>query len=191
MRRRLAASASLAMAAVLAAAPALAQPAGAAGRHPALAGPKDATKGRGVPPCRPSAVAATLDLGSTGGSSTSPAGAMLFRDVSTGVCTLEGAPTVAAVAAGGSAIDLYELESVPRHEVPVVLTPGGSGTMAAASITWSYWTCAAGSYALSVRFGGWSAGIRVPSATATGSTGAPCTGTGQTVYVGAVAARRG
>lgn len=191
MRRRLAASASLAMAAAFAAASAVAQPAGAAGRQPAVAAPQGAAKGRGVLPCRPSAVAATLDLGSTGGSFTSPAGAVVFRDVSTGACTLEGAPKVAAVAAGGSAIDLYELESVPRHGVPVVLTPGGSGTTAAASITWSYWACAAGSYSLTVRFGGWSGGIRVPSATANGYAGAPCTGTGQTVYVGAVAARRG
>jgi hypothetical protein len=138
------------------------------------------------PACALSAVSGLLDLGSVGGSSTSPAGAMVLHDTSNASCTLEGVPEVSVEDAGGSAIALYELRSVPRHDAAVVLTPGTSGRSAEASITWSSWTCAPGSYSVEVRFDGWAHRLTLTSSGAPATAGSTCTGTDKTVYVGAV-----
>ncbi len=142
-------------------------------------------------PCTGSAVSGQLDLGSVGGSSTSPAGAMVFHDVADVACTLEGAPTVAVESAAGTPVALYELRSVPRHDRAVVLTPGRSGRTAAASVTWSFWGCPPGSYSLEVHFAGWSATATLGSPATSGYSGPACTSTDQTIYVGAVAAGHG
>jgi hypothetical protein len=139
-------------------------------------------------PCSPSQVAGALDLGSVGGSSTSPAGAMLFRAISGAPCTLMGAPSVSATTASGTPVPLFEKTSVPRHPQRVFL---GVGTKqgAAASVTWSFWGCKPGSYSLQVRFAHWSSPITLSPGATPGYSGAPCTSTDETVYVGAVAPR--
>ena len=60
-----------------------------------------------------------------------------------------------------------------------------------ASVTWSYWGCPPGSYSLQVRFAGWEKRDVLNSSEAAGYSGPPCTSTDETIYVGAVAARKG
>jgi hypothetical protein len=163
---------------------------GAPTARPELGG-RTFAAGGGPAPCGPSEVTGLLDLGAVGGSNTSPGGAMVFRDVAPTPCTLKGAPAVAAVNAMGAPVPLYEMPVVPRHDRAVVLTPGRSGRTAAASVTWSYWGCPPGSYSLRVRFTGWAKPDELPSSQAAAYSGPPCTNTGQTIYVGAVATRHG
>jgi hypothetical protein len=143
-----------------------------------------------VAPCAASGVTGTLDLGAVGGSDTSPAGAIVFHDVGHGPCTLRGAPTVSATNFS-TALPLFEVKSVPHRVRAVVLTPGATGKEGLSSITWSFWGCKAGSYALSARFAGWSKAITVGPRYHGPTTVAPCSGTEQTVYVGAVSAPGG
>lgn len=155
---------------------ALAAPAAAHGARSASTG------ARAAPACRPKALSGSLDLASSGGSATAPAGALLLRNDSSSACTLDGVPTTTVLSSGGSAIDLYEHKSVPHHLAPVALGPGRT---AGASITWSEWTCPAGSYSLEVRFAGWSSAVDVQTGPP-GYAGTACTSVGETVYVGPV-----
>jgi hypothetical protein len=158
-----------------------------------VAGAKSGTRspGRKLSPCTSSQVSGTLDLVSPGSSSTSPAGALLFRDVSSATCTLEGAPKVSVVAAAGGSAEVYEFESVPHRVSAVALAAGRSTPTAGSSITWSEWGCHPGSYSVAVRFPHWTSSLTLPSGGTTGYSGPPCTSAGQTVYVGAVARLKG
>ena len=83
----------------------------------------------------------------------------------------------------------------PATVVSVDLSPGapaGTGAEAAASITFSDWSCETSTFSLAVRFPGWTSSIpAVANATdATNSTN-PCTvtsETGQSIYMGPVTA---
>ncbi len=146
-------------------------------------------------------MAASVDYTAFGGSNSSLAGAVVFRDTATIPCSLTGVPSVRVLAPDGSAISTYAATG-PARIVPVVLTPAapaGTGHQAAASITFSAWQCALGSFSLTVRFPGWSSSVAggdgggIDHQHHGGHPGAGHTGpvhagavTGQTVYMGPV-----
>ncbi|MHB1777119.1 MAG: hypothetical protein ACYCU7_14175 [Acidimicrobiales bacterium] len=130
----------------------------------------------GVAGCRPGALVASLDL-RTGHADTSPVGAVLLRHPSVGRCALTGAPAVAVTDAAGRRLEVLDEPgrtggrgSGGRRGPGVTLGRGGT---AAVSLTWSDWTCPAGSYELWLRFDGWSRPLEVPSAGGPGSPGPP------------------
>ncbi len=155
-------------------------PAGAAGKGAS-----------GVPRCGPGALTASLEVTGEGSASTSLAGSIVFQDTSTRKCTLQGVPRVVMVTAGGQVVQLFEEAVGARAAAPVRLVPGSAGnggTLAASSVTWSDLTCRVGSFAVSVRFAGWSTSLRAPDRSGAGSATPPCTlSKDQTVYVGPVA----
>ena len=137
--------------------------------------------------CTPSSVSASVDFTTIGGSSTSPAGAVLFRNTSNTACSLHGIPTVQLVGADGQVIPTFEAPSSPAKAVTAVLSPAGStgtGSQAGSSITWSSLTCISGSFSLAVQFPGWSSSV--PAGSTNGYSGPACTAPGQTVYVSPV-----
>jgi hypothetical protein len=148
-------------------------PASAAGAH--------------VAGCTPSDLTATLLLTPVGGSSSSIAGAVIFANVSATPCSLHGGiPKVHVVGPSGEAISAPQVPIQNRHSRPVTL-PAASSTVgrpdAGSSITWSNWSCAKGSFALSVQFSGVSGPITVPWGTTTGYSGTPCDGGDAALYV--------
>jgi hypothetical protein len=136
--------------------------------------------------CTPASVSATVQFTKTGGSTTAPAGAVVFTNTSTSSCTLHGVPTVQLVGADGQVIPTFQAPSSPAKAGTAVLLPdvGLHGSAAASSVTWSSLTCLAGSYALAVRFPGWS--TSVPAGSTAGYSGPACTTPDQTVYVSPV-----
>jgi hypothetical protein len=137
--------------------------------------------------CSPSSVSASVDFTTIGGSSTSPAGAVLFSNTSTTPCSLRGIPTVQLVGADGQVIPALQAPSKPANEATAVLTPAGTsgtGKRAGSSITWSSLTCLAGSYSLTIQFPGWSSSV--PAGSTSGYSGPACTAPDTTVYVSPV-----
>jgi hypothetical protein len=132
--------------------------------------------------CSASSVSATVDYTTIGGTSTSPAGAVLFTNTSSTPCSLHGIPTVQLVGADGQDIPSFQAPSSPAHAVTAVLFPGGSP--AGSSVTWSSLTCLQGSYSLAVEFPGWSSPVAAGSTS--GYHGPACTAPGTTVYVSPV-----
>jgi hypothetical protein len=145
-----------------------------------------------VPACAPSGLSASLDFTQIGGSNTAPAGALLLHNTSAAACSLTGVPDVQVVNAGGQPIAVHEQPSVATDAVPAVLAPqgsaGGSGRSAVAgsSLTWSSWTCTAGTYSLTVRFPGWTSSVPAPPPTTAPADAPVCAPTDQTIYVGPV-----
>lgn len=172
------------------AAAAFASLAATVGPLPAAAGARGAS-GTAAPRCQPSALSPLLAITGVGSDSTSLAGAIEFKNVSSKACTLQGVPQVEMVGTGGQTLHLFEEAVGASGARPVTLAPGhagGKGALAAASVTWSELTCGLGSFSLSVRFTGWPSGLVAPYGSTTESSGAPCAPSGdQTVYVGPVA----
>jgi hypothetical protein len=137
-------------------------------------------------------VSASADFTYTASSGTSPAGAVVFRDTGTAPCALRGVPEVQAESDGGQSLPTFEAPG-PANITTAVLTPGppsGSGTQAAASVTFSAWLCGVNSFSLEVRFPGWANSVPAP----TGTTGGSCPAaqvTGETIYVSPVTAVTG
>jgi hypothetical protein len=145
--------------------------------------------------CAPSSVSASVEFTQFGGSDSSLAGGLLFSNTGSAPCSLKGVPKVQVVALDGQPISTYQAQG-PATIVPAVLSPGSTST-AASSITFSDWTCAVGSFTLTVEFPGWASSIPAQakgSVTSTtgptaNTTGPPCTQarvTGQTIYIGPV-----
>jgi hypothetical protein len=157
------------------------------------AAPTTTTTGRptttapSAPACTPSSVSAALDFTKSGGTSSSLAGAVVFNDTSNTPCALHGVPQVRVILADGQTIPIYQAPA-PAPGATAVLRPT---TPAAASITFSSWTCETSSFSLSVRFSRWTSSIpAAPDATSGTNSTTPCsdtTETGQTVYIGPVA----
>jgi hypothetical protein len=137
--------------------------------------------------CTPSDLSATLLLTPVGGSSSSIAGAVIFANVSNTPCSLHGGiPKVHVVGPSAQSISAPQVPTPARHSRPVTLPAAGSKVGrpdAGSSITWSNWSCAKGSFALSVQFSGVSSPIIVPWGTMTGYSGAPCAGGDAALYV--------
>jgi hypothetical protein len=118
---------------------------------------KNARRPLAPTPCTPSELSATLALTGLGSSPSTLAGAVLFRNASSGACSLKGAPRVGVISASGQVI------------------------------TFSGWGCPTGSFALVIRFPGWTQSITAPYGTTSGYAGTVCTGLDNTIYVGPVA----
>ena len=117
---------------------------------------------------------------------------MLFGDTTGSPCALHGVPRVQVVTTGGQSIPLYQATG-PADDVTAVLTPAppsGTGARAAASITFSSWTCETSSLSLTVRFPGWTTSVpAAPDASSGTNSTTPCSPaaeTGQTLYMGPV-----
>jgi hypothetical protein len=119
------------------------------------------------------------------------AGAVILANTSTKACSLHGGiPKVGAVSPTGQALAAPQVPVATRHVQPVKLPRSGSTALrpdAGMSITWSNWLCAKNSFALTVRFPGWTQAITVPWGSTTGYVGPPCTGEDAALYVGPVA----
>jgi hypothetical protein len=147
--------------------------------------------------CSAASVSASIDFTKFGGSSSSLGGAVLFTDSAATPCSLRGVPQVQVLTAAGQSMAIYQVAG-PADVVPVNLTPGtptSTGTKAAASITFSDWSCETNTFSLSVRFPGWKTSVPA-AANATSGTNSttPCTftsETGQSVYMGPVASVSG
>jgi hypothetical protein len=149
-----------------------------------------------VAACAPSSVSATVHFTKFGGTSSSLAGAVLFRDTGATACSLHGVPQVQVVAPDGQPISTYQAPGPVQTTTAVVTPPAPSGTGAegASSITFSSWTCLVGSFSLTVRFPGWTAPVPALSGSSTGNTPPPCTPAqeaGQTIYISPVTAVTG
>jgi hypothetical protein len=148
-----------------------------------------ATHAAGTVACRPSDLSATIVITPVGGSSSSLAGAIVFANSSSTACALRGVPKVAVVNPGGQAIDVSQVPDFVRHKPRVVVPASPSSARladAGTSITWSNWSCAKGSFALVVKFAGWSDSLTVPWGSTTGYAGAPCVGEQAALYVGPI-----
>jgi hypothetical protein len=151
------------------------------------------TTAAAAPACAPASVSAAIDFTKFGGSSSSLGGAVLFTDSAATPCSLRGVPQVQVLTATGQSMAIYQVTG-PADVVPVDLTPAaptGTGTKAAASITFSDWSCETNTFSLSVRFPGWKTSVPA-AANATSGTNSttPCavtSETGQSVYMGPVA----
>jgi hypothetical protein len=151
---------------------------------------KDARRPLVSKPCTPSELSATLALTGLGSAPSTLAGAVLFRNASSGACSLKGVPTVGVISASGQVIPVTQAPMHLRHIKPVALSSSPSSASAApagASITFSGWGCPTGSFALVVRFSGWTQSITVPYGSTSGYAGTPCTGVDTTIYIGPVA----
>jgi hypothetical protein len=161
-----------------------------------LASPTFATQGTNarrptqVRPCVPSDLSGTLSLIGLGDAPSTLAGAVLFSNASGRACSLRGVPKVGVISSGGQAIPVTQAPMTLHRVTPVTLSSSSSAAgagEAGSSITWSGWGCPTGSFALVVRFPGWTRSITVPYGTTSGYTGEPCAGSGETIYVGPVA----
>jgi hypothetical protein len=165
----------------------------AAAPHRAAALATRASRTASGGPCRPAELSATLVLLRLGEAPTSLVGAVDFSDTSSRPCTLAGTPKVRVTGPTGAALAVSQAPAIRGRARPVPLASAGSAAAAAAlpdagaSITWSDWNCLKNSFALVVRFPGWSRSITVPWGVTTGYTGTPCTGGQETIYVGPVA----
>jgi hypothetical protein len=140
-----------------------------------------------VAPCTPSQISTSVELYTLGKSPTAPAGAVLFHNTSATACSLRGVPTVGVLNATGQRIVVYQRSSTPRRPAAAVLQPSSSGKAAGSSLTWSAWSCPAGSFSLTIRFSGWSTSVPASWTSGISNPGAPCTVTGATLYVSPVA----
>jgi hypothetical protein len=144
-----------------------------------------------VAACTPADLSATLILNPVGGSSSSLAGAVIFANTSAKPCGLHaGIPKVKVVGPTGAAIAAPEVPAITHHARPVTLPASGSTSGlpdAGISITWSSWSCPTGSFALDVRFPGWSSPLAVPYGSTTGYAGTPCDGGDAALFVSPVA----
>jgi len=142
-----------------------------------------------VAACRPAALSATIVITPVGSASSSLAGAVVFANTSSSACTLRGVPKVTVASPGGQAIDVTQVPDFVRHR-PQVTVPASPSSAplpdAGTSITWSNWGCAKGSFALVVKFAGWSGSLTVPWGSTTGYAGAACVGGQAALYVGPV-----
>lgn len=150
---------------------------------------KNAGRPTQVRPCNPSDLSGTLALTGLGDSPSTLAGAVLFSKASSGTCSLKGVPKVSVVSASGQTITVAQAPMTLHRVAPVTLSsPSSAGVgPVGSSITWSGWGCPIGSFALVVRFAGWTRSLTVPYGTTNGYAGKPCTGSGETIYVGPVA----
>jgi Protein of unknown function (DUF4232) len=144
-----------------------------------------------VATCPASSISASVDFTKFGGTSSSVAGALLFRNTGSTPCSLRGVPLVQVVSTDGQAISSFEAPGFVLHPSTAVLPAGGgSGSSAAgASFTISSWACAVGSFSLLVRFTGWATFVPAISGAASGA----CVATqevDETLYVSPVAALR-
>jgi hypothetical protein len=139
--------------------------------------------------CSPSDLTAMLVLTPVGSDSSALAGAVAFANHSSSACTLRGVPVVTVVNPGGQAIDASQVPDFDRHTKQVTVPASPSSARlpdAGTSITWSVWTCAKNSFALVVKFAGWSGSLTVPYGTTAGYAGTPCAGGQASLYVGPV-----
>jgi hypothetical protein len=145
----------------------------------------------GVAHCTPADLSATLLLTPVGGSSSSLAGAVIFSNTSPKACSLHGGiPKVGVVGPTGLSLPAPQVPVAARHSQAVKLPPVGTSAPrpdGGISITWSNWMCAKNSFALTVRFPGWSTPMTVPWGSTTGYAGAPCAGEDASLYVGPLA----
>jgi hypothetical protein len=141
--------------------------------------------------CTSADLSATLLLTPVGGSSSSLAGAVILSNTSPKACSLHGGiPKVGVVGPTGLALVVHQVPATIRSAKAVKLPTSGSTSArpdAGVSITWSNWLCPKDSFALTVRFAGWSAPITVPWGSTTGYAGAPCAGEDAALYVSPVA----
>jgi hypothetical protein len=137
--------------------------------------------------CPSSSVSATADFTQFGGSSSSVAGAVLFRNTGQTACSLRGVPRIQVLSNSGQVIPTYEAPDFAARLPTAVLTAGHSAQSAQAgsSFTISSWTCSVSSFSLTLQFPGWSRSIPVAPQPSSGS----CTASGganETLYVGPV-----
>jgi len=167
--------------------PASASAAAASAPGPSAAATWSVAQKTPVAPCTPSQISTSVELYTLGKSPTAPAGAVLFHNTSATACSLRGVPTVGVLNATGQRIVVYQRSSTPRRPVAAVLQPSSSGKAAGSSLTWSAWSCPAGSFSLTIRFSGWSTSVPASWTSGISNPGAPCTVTGATLYVSPVA----
>jgi hypothetical protein len=144
-----------------------------------------------VATCAASSISASVDFTKFGGTSSSVAGALLFRNTGSAPCSLRGVPQVQVVSADGQAITSFEAPDFVLHPSTAVLPTGdGSGSsQVGASFTISSWGCAVGSFSLLVRFTGWATFVPALSGVPSGA----CVATqevDETLYVSPVTALR-
>lgn len=148
-----------------------------------------ASHSRHLTQCSPSDLTATAVLTPVGNASSALAGAIAFANHSSSACTLRGVPNVTVVHPGGQAIGVSQAPDFVRH-TPRVTVPASPSSArlpdAGTSITWSVWTCAKNSFALVVKFSGWSGSITIPWGSTAGYAGAACVGGQASLYVGPV-----
>jgi len=145
------------------------------------------TTGPAPAPCPASQVAAVVDFTKFGGTSSSLAGALLFRNTGSTPCALRGVPRVQVASNNGEAIATYEAPGFAA-QLPTAVLPAGAApdsTQAGSSITFSSWTCTVGSFSLTVRFPDWTTAVPAPGGGSGGSC-PPSQEVGQTVYVSPV-----
>jgi hypothetical protein len=121
--------------------------------------------------CPASSIAASVDFSQFGGSSSSVAGAVLFHNTGSTSCSLRGVPQVQVVSTNGESIPTYQAPGFLAHLSTAVL-PAGDATdsaRAGSSFTISSWTCAVGSFSLTVRFAGWTTSIPATSGAPSGA----------------------
>jgi hypothetical protein len=151
---------------------------------------KNARRPLAPTPCTPSELSATLALTGLGSSPSTLAGAVLFRNASSEACSLKGAPRVGVISASGQVIPVTQAPMTLHHIKSVTLSSSSTSASAAptgSSITFSGWGCPTGSFALVIRFPGWTQSITAPYGTTSGYAGTVCTGLDNTIYVGPVA----
>jgi Domain of unknown function (DUF4232) len=140
-----------------------------------------------VAACPSSSVSATADFTMHGGSSSSVAGAVVFRNTGQTACSLRGVPRVQVLANSGQVIPTFEAPDFTARLPTAVLTAGhpAQSAQAGSSVTISSWTCSVSSFSLTLQFPGWAHSIPVAPEPSSGS----CTASGganQTLYVGPV-----
>ena len=156
-----------------------------ASAHPAAKSTHAAPAAR----CSPSDLTATLVLTPVGSASSVLAGAVAFANHTNSACTLRGVPSVAVVNPGGQGIGVSQVPNFLRRSKRVTVPASPSTARlpdAGTSITWSVWTCAKNSFALVVKFAGWSGSLTVPYGSTAGYDGTPCAGGQASLYVGPV-----
>jgi hypothetical protein len=163
---------------------------GAGGSSPALAATHKSPPARTttkVAACPSSSVSATADFTQFGGSSSSVAGAVVFRNTGQTACSLRGIPRVEVLSNSGQVIPTYQAPNFAARLPTAVLAPGhpAHSAQAGSSFTISSWTCSPSSFSLTLRFPGWAGSIPVAPEPSSGS----CTASGgadETLYVGPV-----
>lgn len=143
-----------------------------------------AAAGRRSRECTPGELAGSLELAGDA-PSTSPAGAVVLEPRSAS-CTLSGVPWVVVADAQRASLGVLQAPDVVRHPPVVTLRPG---MRVAVSVTWSSWSCPAGSYQLQLRFAGWSRPLDIASGPAAPLASASCASQA-TLYVGPVTVLR-
>jgi Protein of unknown function (DUF4232) len=142
-----------------------------------------------VAACPSSSVSATADFTMFGGSSSSVAGAVVFRNTGQTACSLRGVPRVEVLSNSGQVIPTFQAPEFTARLPTAVLTAGhpAQSAQAGSSFTISSWTCSVSSFSLTVLFPGWASSIPVAPEPSSGS----CTASGEaneTLYVGPVTA---